>query len=113
MSIVANRETIATAIATLSLYPSPASEAIFTAVGAKPKPITIITGPVTTEGKTLIIIPEPPQKIIRLKTKYNAPAAASPDRVSGKPYLSILKVIGAMKAKEDARYTGTLPPVTN
>ena len=100
-------------MAIAALYSSPASVAISTAVGAKPNPITIITGPVTIVGKILIITDEPPQNTIRLKTKYTTPAAASPDKVAAKPYLSMLKVIGAIKAKEDARYTGTLPPVTS
>ena len=72
-------------------------------MGAKLKPITIITGLVTMVGSILAIIVEPRQKTTRLRTKYTKPAAASPDIVADRPYLSTLRVIGAIKAKEDAK----------
>ena len=62
-----------------------------------------MTGPVTIVGNMRLIIPAPPRNTTRLRTKYTTPAAASPDRVADKPYCSTPKVIGAMKAKDDAR----------
>ena len=45
------------------------SDAIETAVGANERPITIIVGPITTGGKTLLIHFVPVNLIMMAKTK--------------------------------------------
>ena len=54
------------------------SVAIPTALGAKPKPITMITEPTTTGGKILLIHFVPINLIINAIATYTAPTITSP-----------------------------------
>ena len=86
--------------------------AIFTPVPASERPISIITGPTTTGGKSREIKPTPRRRISRLIIPYTRPTETSPQSVPGSPKSSVALIIGAIKAKLLPKNTGTLPLVT-
>ena len=53
-------------------------EALFTADGARLRPIHIIIGPVTTGGRNLITLLTPTSLIISASTRYKRPATTTP-----------------------------------
>ena len=86
--------------------------AIFTPVPAKERPISMMTGPTTTGGKSREMNPTPRRRTRVLIIPYTAPTATRPHNVPGSPKSSVALMIGAMKAKLLPRKTGTLPLVT-
>ena len=58
-------------------------EQLPTADGARPKPIAMMIGPVTTGGKNLITLSIPTALIIAARTKYKRPAHATPRHAYG------------------------------
>ena len=66
--------------------PSPVlPRAMFTATGARIRPITMMTGPVTMGGSTRSTISVPRQRIRPLRRKYTNPEHTSPPRVCAMP----------------------------
>ena len=69
-----------------TIAPSPVLPMVMcTATGARIRPITMITGPVTTGGSTRLIMSLPCQRTSRLSRIYTTPAAARPHMVPGMP----------------------------
>jgi len=72
----------------------------------------IITGPITTGGKTRLRKCLPCHFTSALIRKYTNETLVSPANVPGNPHSLVAAMIGAMKAKELPRKIGTLPFVT-
>ena len=53
-------------------------EQLFTADGARPRPIAIMIGPVTTGGKSFITFDTPTNLITKASIKYKRPAKTTP-----------------------------------
>lgn len=71
---------------TSTTAPSPVlPRAMCTATGARIRPITIMTGPVTMGGSTRSTTSVPRQRISPLKRKYTRPEQTSPPRVCAMP----------------------------
>jgi len=85
--------------------------AIPTPTEANDKPITIITGPTTTEGNIFSITFNPHIFTIKDTTPYTKPTAIRPPNVPGYPYNSVAATIGAIKAKLLPKKIGTFPLV--
>ena len=86
--------------------------AIFTPVPANESPMSMITGPTTTGGKSLEMNPTPRSRISRLIMQYTSPTPIIPNNAPGRPYSSVALMIGAMKAKLLPKKIGTFPFVT-
>ena len=87
------------------------SLAMFTPTGASDKPITIITGPTTTEGNNRSIKVMPLALTNADTIPYTKPTAINPESVPDKPYSSVALIMGAIKAKLLPRKIGTFPLV--
>ena len=87
--------------------------AILEALPATDKPITIITGPITTGGNNLCTADNPRQRINAANTKYIKPAANNPNMVAPTPHCAFAAIIGAIKANEEPKKIGTLREVNN
>jgi len=59
--------------------------AMSTALGARERPMTQITGPTTIGGKSLLTTPTPKIRTTKLSTTYRSPEAARPQSVPGTP----------------------------
>src|SRR5690606_22821941 len=70
--------------------------AISTAVGARDRPIIIITGPTTTGGKRRSINRMPRALTIADTIPYTSPTAIIPDKVPGQPNNLVASIIGAI-----------------
>ena len=68
------------------LLPPDLPMAILLASNATDKPITMITGPITTGGNSLCTASRPRHLISAAKTKYMKPAANRPNMVEGRPH---------------------------
>ena len=86
--------------------------AMFTALPESDRPISIITGPMTTGGNMRSRSFFPCHFTSALMTKYTSDTAVSPASVPGKPHSLVAAMMGAMKANELPRKIGTLPFVT-
>ena len=91
----------------------PLPTAILPAAPATDKPITIITGPITTGGSSLCTASKPRQRMTAAKTKYIKPAANRPNMVAPTPQFCLAAIIGAIKAKDEPKKMGTLRLVSN
>ena len=80
---------------------------------ATDKPITIITGPITTGGNNLCTASKPRQRINPAKIKYIKPAANKPNIVAPTPHCVFAAIIGAINANDEPKKIGTLRFVTN
>lgn len=88
--------------------PSPALPmAMFTATGDSARPMEMITGAMTTGGSKRSMKPGPFRRTAKPSTMYTSPAAITPPMTAGRPNSPLAAMIGAMKAKLDARNTGT------
>ncbi len=84
-----------------------------TATGASDKPMTIIIGPVTTGGKMRSITWLPLILTKKAKNIKTNPAATRPPNVAGIPHWLTPNEMGAIKAKDEAKNTGTFPRVVS
>jgi len=86
--------------------------AMSTATGARVRPITTITGPVTTGGKSSRTRRLPTSKTKRAKSAYTSPAATTPPPTAARLNPAFWAArMGAMKANDEPKKTGTMPPV--
>lgn len=77
------------------------------AIGAMARPMEMITGPITTGGSMRSMKPVPLIFTISPMKVYTKPAAITPPMVSARPNWPLARMIGVMKAKLEARNTGT------
>ena len=83
--------------------------AISTALDESERPIRIITGPITTGGKSLSNSRLPCHLTNALITKYTNETPNKPANVPGIPHCLLAEMMGAIKAKLEPKKIGTLP----